>query len=307
MDKLKRLALFTRVVDTRSFSAAARQLGLAKSAVSKQIRLLEDDVGARLLNRSTRSLSLTEAGEILYRHSSEIIQRTDIAFNELREYQNQPSGTLKVTSPIEFGNSQIVPVIKELNTIYPQLKVELLFEDRITNLIELGADIAIRIGWLQDSNLVAKKLCDAPLVLFAAPEYLARFGTPKNPSELSSHSWIGLSLFESPLKWQFQRSGETRTVHMQSHFTANAIQTVIALAQQGLGISALAKYTIENDLKAGRLIQLLPEYTLEPIGIYAVYPHRDHMPAKLRVFVEFLSKRCNNSSWAVGDSRTSIS
>ena len=138
MDELKRVSVFTKVVEAKSFSEAARQLGVAKSAVSKQISQLEKEVGIRLLNRSTRSLSLTEAGEIFYQHSAEIVNRANIALNELREYQNQPTGTLRISSPVSFGVTQLMPVVKELRCMYPQLKIELLFEDRIINVVEKG-------------------------------------------------------------------------------------------------------------------------------------------------------------------------
>lgn len=297
MDELKRIGVFTRVVETKSFSEAARQLGVAKSAVSKQIAQLEKEVGVRLLNRTTRSLSLTEAGEIFYRHCAEIVNRTKIALSELREYQNQPTGTLRISSPINYGTQHLVPVIKELRTIYPLLKIDLLLEDRIINMVEEGVDLAIRIGWLQESNLVAKKICESPMVVFASPEYLAKKGQPKTPEDLQQHSWIGLSIFKASLKWQFERNGQAHNVQLQSSLKTNSVEAVIALAKTGQGISAISQFAIQDYIQSGALQLILTDYHLKASGIYAVYPHREHVPPKVRIFIDFLSKHCHNAAW----------
>ncbi|MEH6449394.1 MAG: LysR family transcriptional regulator [Oleispira sp.] len=303
MDELKRIGVFTRVVETKSFSEAARQLGVAKSAVSKQIALLEKEVGVRLLNRTTRSLSLTEAGEIFYRHSAEIVNRTKIALSELREYQNQPTGTLRISCPVSFGTQHLVPVIKEVRALYPLLKIDLLLEDRVINMVEDGVDLAIRIGWLIESNLVAKKICETPVIVFASPEYLAQKGTPKIPQDLQQHDWISLSLFSSPLTWEFEKKGQKHSVQkqkvqMHSQLKSNSVAAVIALAKSGQGISALSKFVMQDDIDQGLLQPLLTDYQLAPTGVYAVYPHREHVPPKVRIFIDFLSKHCHNAAWA---------
>jgi DNA-binding transcriptional LysR family regulator len=297
VDELKRMGVFTRVVETKSFSEAARQLGVAKSGVSKQIALLEKEVGVRLLNRTTRSLSLTEAGVIFYRHSAEIINRTKIALSELREYQNQPTGTLRISSPVSYGTQHLVPVIKEVRALYPLLKIDLLLEDRVINMVEEGVDLAIRIGWLQESNLVAKKICETPVVVFASPEYLAQKGTPKTPQDLQQYDWISLSLLSSPLIWQFEKKGQKHSVQVHSQLKSNSVAAVIALAKSGQGISALSKFSMQEDIDQGLLQPLLTDYQLPPTGIYAVYPHREHVPPKVRIFIDFLSKHCHNAAW----------
>ena len=302
MDELKRIGVFTRVVETKSFSEAARQLGVAKSAVSKQIAQLEKEVGVRLLNRTTRSLSLTEAGEIFYRHSAEIVNRTKIALSELREYQNQPTGTLRISCPVSFGTQHLVPVIKEVRALYPLLKIDLLLEDRVINMVEDGVDLAIRIGWLQESNLVAKKICETPVIVFASPEYLAQKGTPKIPQDLQQYDWISLSLFSSPLTWEFEKKGQKQSaqkqkVQMHSQLKSNSVAAVVALAKSGQGISALSKFVVQDDIYQGLLQPLLTDYKLAPTGVYAVYPHREHVPPKVRIFIDFLSKHCHNAAW----------
>ena len=299
MEELKRVGIFAKVVNTGSFSEAARQLGVAKSAVSKQVSLLEAGVGIRLLNRTTRNLSLTEAGEIFYRRSLEILNQTELALSELREYQQEPTGTLRVTSPISFGTAQLVPVVKTLRTRYPSLKIELLFDDHIINMVEHGVDLSIRVGWMQESNLVAKKICEAPMVLFSSPEYLQQKEDIQQPCDLTKHSWISLTLLSSPLRWTFHKRDQIETIQMQNQLKTNSVNAIVSMVKQGLGVSAIAKYVIESELQSGELVELLPDFSLKPIGIYAVYPHRDHAPPKVRVFMECLSERCMNASWKI--------
>ena len=301
MDELKRIGVFTKVVQARSFSGAARKLGVAKSAVSKQISLLEQEVGARLLNRSTRKLSLTEAGEIYYRHCEQIVDRANIALNELRQYQNQPTGTLRVSSTISFGTSLLIPVIKELRCLYPLLKIDLQLDDRVMDMVEEGIDLTIRVGRLQDSDLIAKKLCDTPAVAFASPEYLARYGTPKTPNDLCDHQWINLSITSTPMRRSFRHkiTQQEENPQVSGNLKINSVEGVVAAAKHGLGISIIAKTTICEELHTGKLIPLLEDYALDPIGVYALSPHREHLPPKVRIFMDFLEKHCDNASWAL--------
>ncbi|MCW8884548.1 MAG: LysR family transcriptional regulator [Motiliproteus sp.] len=297
MDELKRIGVFTRVVEAKSFSEAARQLGVAKSAVSKQVSLLEKEVGVRLMNRSTRKLSLTEAGQIYYQHCVEIVGRAEIALNELRQYQHQPTGTLRVASPVAFGVTNLVPVVKDLRCTYPQLKIDLLLEDRVINMVEEGVDLSIRIGWLEESNLVARKLGESPMVVVASPDYLARCGTPTTPEQLSEHQWLSLSLLSAPLRWNFRSKQGEHRVQMQSFLKTNSADALLSMAIEGLGVTVVSKFMICKALQQGQLVTLLDNYQLDPVGVYAVYPHRGHMPPKIRVFLDFLSKRSQYADW----------
>ena len=301
MEELKRVGIFTKVVQAQSFSEAARRIGVAKSAVSKQVRLLEQEVGVRLLNRSTRKLSLTEAGEIYYRHCVQIVNRADIALNELRQYQNQPTGTLRVSSPIPFAKALLIPVIKELRSLYPLLKIDLQLDDKVVNMVEEGIDLTVRIGQLPDSNLIAKKLCDTPVVVFASSEYLAKHGKPKSPMDLSEHQWISLSILSAPIVGSFQHKSTSQQVEHQinSNLKTNSVDAVIEAAKQGLGISALVETIVHEEVRTGKLIPILEDYELAPRGIYAVYPHREHLPPKVRIFMDFLEKHCNTANWAL--------
>ncbi|MEH6625026.1 MAG: LysR family transcriptional regulator [Motiliproteus sp.] len=297
MDELKRIGVFTRVVEANSFSEAARQLGVAKSAVSKQVSLLEKEVGVRLLNRSTRKLSLTEAGQIYYQHCAEIVGRAEIALNELRQYQHQPTGTLRVASPISFGIAHLVPVVKELRSLYPLLKIDLLLEDRVINMVEEGVDLSIRVGWLEESSLVARKLGESRMVVVASPDYLARHGVPRKPEELSQHQWLSLSLLSAPLRWVFKNDKGEQRVQMQSSLKTNSVDALMEMAKQGLGVTVLAKFVVCEAMQQGELVPLLEDYQLGPVGVYAVYPHRGHVPPKIRVFLDFLEKRSQYASW----------
>lgn len=301
MDELKRIGVFTKVVQAKSFSEAARRLGVAKSAVSKQISQLEQEVGVRLLHRSTRKLSLTEAGESYYQHCQHIVERAEIALNELREYQHQPTGTLRVSSPVPFGAALLLPVIKELRSVYPLLNVELQLNDEVIDMVDEAIDLTIRVGKLPDSSLVAKKLCDTPAVLFASPEYLAKHGIPKTPSDLSQHNWIYLSIMPAPLMRSFRHitTGKKEKPDVKVALKINSVDGVIAAAKQGLGISVMAKATVNQALQQGQLIPLLEDYRLDPISVYAMYPHREHLPPKVRIFMDFLQRYCDNVSWAI--------
>ncbi len=301
MDELKRIGVFTKVVQAQSFSEAARQLGVAKSAVSKQIRLLEEEIDVRLFNRSTRKLSLTEAGKMYYQHCEQIVNRAEIALEELHQYQNQPSGTLRISAPIPFGHAILLPVIKQLRDLYPQLNIDLQLDDKVVNMVEQGIDLTLRVGRLDDSNLIAKKLCDTPAVVFAAPEYLARFGTPLVPADLCNHQWLALSVQASPYSKTFRHkiSGKTESISLQGNLRINSVDTVISAAVNGLGIGVMAKATVHEQLNSGKLVALLPSYEIDPVAIYAVYPHREHLPPKVRVFMNFLQKFCANASWAI--------
>lgn len=303
MEELKRIGVFTLVVDAQSFSEAARRLGIAKSAVSKQIRLLEQEVGVRLLNRTTRRLSLTEAGEIYYRHCIQIVNRAEIALNELQQYQNQPTGTIRVSSPIPFSNALLIPVIRELRSLYPEVHVDLHLSDQVLNLVEEGIDLAIRVGKLKDSNLIAKKLCDTPVVIFASPEYLALHGTPKTPDDISDHNWITLSILSSPIQGVFRHkiSQDEFSPTVNSSLKTNSVETVIDAAEKGLGISAMVKTTVDEQLRQGKLVPLLEDYTLGPRELYAIYPHREHLPPKVRIFLDLLVKHCKSASWSISN------
>ncbi len=296
MENLKRMAIFSVVVEAQSFSEAGRRLGIAKSAISKHVSLLEDHLGVRLLNRTTRQLSLTEAGEKFYAHCARIVSEAKEATREARQLQEQAVGTLKLSCTVAFGTKHIVPLLSKFHRDYPELKVELLLSDGVVNIVDEGIDLAIRIGWLPESNLVARKLFTAPRRVVATPEYLQQHGTPQLPTELVNHNWIVISLLPSPQRFTFSRHGQQQTVHMMSTTRTNSMDAALAFIRNGDGIGAMSVFLIEEDIKAGRLVPLLTEYETAAAGVFAVYPDRHHVPAKVRLFIEILTDYCRGLS-----------
>ena len=288
MEDLKRMAIFSAVVDAKSFSEAARRIGIAKSAVSKHVSLLESHIGVRLLNRTTRKLNLTEAGERYYQSCKQMVNVANDAKREVRRLQEQAVGTLRVSSTVAFGTKHLVPIISLFHQQHPELKIELLLGDEIVNMVDEGIDLSIRVGWLSDSSMVARKLFSTPRLVVASPDYLNKHGTPKTPTELVNHNWIIVTLLPSPQRCTFRLEGQQQTVHMMSTTRTNSINGSLAFVLNGDGITSISKYLIVDELESGKLIQLLPEYEPDHVGIFAVYPDRQYVPSKVRLLLDTL-------------------
>ena len=291
MDDLRRMIIFFHVVDTQSFSAAARKLGIAKSAVSRHISLLEKGIGVRLLNRTTRSLSLTEAGETYYQSCARIVAEAETVTRRVSQLQDEPLGTLKVAGPVSLGNQLIAPLVAEFMERHRALNVELLLDDQMIDMVKEGIDVSVRVGWLRDSNFVARKLADSPLLLCASPGYIERRGRPESPAELVDHEWIIFSLLPTPFHWTFSKNKRQETVRIKGRLKINNADAIRSLMLEGVGISILSKYLIGNDIRAGRLEQLLPDYDCNSAGIYAVYQDRRYQQAKVRLFIDFIDQQ----------------
>jgi len=275
---------------TRSFSGAAKRLGIARSAVSRHVALLEKSIGVRLLNRTTRSLSLTEAGEIYYRSCARIVEEAEAATRRIGQLQEEPMGTLKVAGPVSFG-SQLTPLVSEFMQQYTALNVELLLDDRVVDMVKEGIDVSIRVGWLDDSNLVARKLCDSPRLLCASPDYIERRGRPKSPAQLANHEWIIFTLLPTPYHWTFTRNKRQESVQVKGRVKTNNAIAVRSLMLGGAGIAALSNFLVADDIEAGRLEHLLPDYDCGSAAIYAVYQDRRYQQAKVRLFIDFVDKQ----------------
>ena len=296
MDDLKRMVIFSHVVKAESFSAAARRLGIAKSAVSKHISILERNLGVRLLNRSTRKLSLTDIGDIYYQRCAKIVEAVDEAANCITPLQDKLSGALRISSPVSFGVKHVVPLIYSFLQIHPSLKAEIQLDDNIIDMVQEGIDVAIRVGWLPDSSLRARKLRDAPRLLCAAPKYLEKMGTPKTPDELSGHEWIIFTLLPTPSHCTFTKNGKKETVQVKGRIKVNNGNAVRTLLLEGAGIFSLPDFLIKEDFEAGRLVHLLPDYDISDVGIYAVYQDQRLQPAKIRAFIDFLAENIKSNS-----------
>jgi DNA-binding transcriptional LysR family regulator len=290
MDDLKRMVIFSHVVEARSFSAAARRLGIAKSAVSRHIALLEKSVGVRLLNRTTRSLSLTEIGETYYKSCARIVAEAEEATRRIGQLQDDPSGTLRVASPIVLGNRFIAPMLAEFSQRHTLLNVDLLLEDQTVDMVESGIDVGIRVGWLRDSTLVARKIGEAQRVVCASPGYIEQHGMPETPAQLSDHECVIFSLLPTPYHWGFTKNKIQKSVHVKGRVRTNNADAVREFMINGSGIGALSSFLVEDDIDTGRLVQLLPDYSCGTAGVYAVFMDRRYQQAKVRMFIDFIGE-----------------
>ena len=293
MEHFGDIAVFVRVVEAGSFTAAADKLGLSQSAVSKCVNRLEERMGTRLLNRSTRKLSLTEAGAALHAHGLRAISEMEQAELEVARLQTEPRGVLRVNAPMSFGLLHIAPAVNDFLQRYPALTLDLQLDDRLVELVEEGFDCAVRIKALTDSTLVAKKLAPCRQVVCAAPEYLAAHGTPRTPQELKAHRCLIYTYRGKPREWEFSGPrAESISVTVSGPLHSNSGLASREAALRGGGILNIPTFYVGDDLRAKRLVALLTDYTpLPEINIYAVYPERRNLSPKVRAFVDFLHAR----------------
>jgi len=293
MEHLSDIAVFVRVVEAGSFTAAAERLGLSQSAVSKSVNRLEERMGTRLLNRSTRKLSLTEAGAALHERGKHALAEIEEAELEVARLQTEPRGVLRVNAPMSFGILHVAPLVPEFLERYPALTIDLQFDDRLTDLVEEGFDCAIRIKAMDDSSLVAKRLGPCRQVICASPEYLKRHGTPNTPEELKARPVLIYTNRATPGEWELRDTkGKKTKIHTNGRFHCNNGLALIESALQGLGVVISPTFYIGKALKQGKLVPFMTDYTVVPeLNIHAVYPERRHLSPKVRAFVDFLAER----------------
>ena len=291
MNKALEMQIFCETVTTGGFTVAARRLDLSPSAVSKQISRLEDRLGVRLFNRTTRRLSLTEEGRAFFERSQAILADIEEAERAITDQQRIPRGTLKINSPVSFGRHQLMPLLSKFMRQHPQVRIELELTDRTVNLLEEGVDVLIRVAELSDSSHIARKLADNHRLICAAPNYLARYGTPQTPDDLLQHNCIRLNQPTSSFNdWEFQLpDGRTHTVHVSGNLAINQSDVIYTAVLSGMGLARLAAFLVGPDIKAGRLIPVLTQFSHNRTSIYAIYPHRRHLSSKVRAFVDFLA------------------
>lgn len=294
MDKLDAMNAFAKVVASGSYAEAARRLGLTRSAVSKAVMELEQLLGARLLDRTTRRLSPTEAGRAYFERCTDIlaaVEETELQVSRLHE---EPRGVLRVNAPMSFGTLYLGDAIAEFMATYPDLKVELMLNDRFIDPLEEGVDVTVRIGALPDSSLIARKLAPARRVLAASADYLARYGEPQTPEDLTRHRCLNYGHSTTMQRWRLTRDGETIVVPITSCLCSNNGDVLRAAALKGNGITRLPTFIVGADIKARRLREVLPSYAPSPLGIYALYAPNRYLAAKTRVLIDFLVRRCGN-------------
>ncbi|HVZ45368.1 MAG TPA: LysR family transcriptional regulator [Ramlibacter sp.] len=298
MDRLLAMEMFVRVVETGSFSKAAREFATTQPTVTKQVAAIEARLKARLLNRNTRGVSLTEAGTLYYDKCKTILREAEEADSIVKLRQGQAQGLLRIGSSVAFGRRVVVPLALEFMAQHPQLKVDLSFEDRYTDLVAQGIDVALRLGKLADSSLGARFLGANPWVLVASPKYLKKHGVPKKPEDLSAHDTLIYSSVQGNDVWRvIAPKGEPVSVPVTGRLRSNNLSAVLAAARSSLGIAALPWYVAFESLKAASLVEVLKGHGLPEQEINAVFPSPKLVPGKVQAFIAFLQGRFAGNWW----------
>ncbi len=292
MDSVSAMEIFVRVVQAGSFSAAARDLDLTPSAVSKQISRLEDRLGARLMNRTTRQLSLTEVGAAFHERANRILADVAEAERAVADLHGAPRGTLKLNLPQSFGRRYVVPMIPDFMAANPELRIDVTLNDRFVDLIDEGVDLAVRIGELSDSSLIARRLAPNRRIVCGAPAYFEKHGKPARPAELVGHNCLVYTYRASRNDWRLIcPDGSDEVVTVSGNLEANEAEALYSFMLDGLGLCLLPLWLVGPDLEAGRLKQACPGYHAPDSAISAVYPPGRHLSPKVRAFVDFLVER----------------
>ena len=282
------VAVFVGVIDAGSFTAAARALGHSTSYVSKEITRLEKRLGSRLLNRTTRTISLTDAGRAYYERCRQIVIDAENAERSINQLQETPSGLLRINAPVSFGSKYLLDVLSQFMHRYPEVKMEVEFNDRLIDVVAEGYDAVIRVGEIKDSNLVARKFTSSRGVVVASPDYLKRKGCPKRAEDLMKHDCIAYSLLPTPTQWDFYKDGVRSSITIDPRVMCNSATIEVAMVMQGIGITRLPLFTCEQEVASGELQIILDDYDQIKLDVYAVYPHRQYLTAKVRAFVDFV-------------------
>lgn len=295
MNQLQAMRTFCCIVESQGFSAAAEKLDTVHSSVSRQLTHLETSLGVRLIHRNTRRLSLTEAGEQYYAACMDILERVDAAALALNHQQERPCGLLRISAPLVIGTLELANWLPAFQALYPGIQIDLSCSDPMVDLVAERFDVALRIcGPLENSSLVARLLSVSPMVLVAAPGYIHRMGLPVHAKDLLSHH---LMTYTSGTSWSLHNeTHEVASITPGSNFRTDTITALYAATLAGAGVAAFTLATVQRDLQTGKLVRILPAYTLGDRYYYALYPHAKHLPAKVRVFVDFMVRYYTHGS-----------
>ena len=298
MDRLQAMEMFVRVVETGSFSRAAQEFATTQPTVTKQVAALEARLKVRLLNRNTRGVSPTEAGALYYERCKALVRDAEDADSAVRTRQTQAQGLLRVGSSVAFGRRVLVPLALDFMRQHPQLRVDLSFEDRYTDLVAQGIDVAVRMGKLADSSLGARFLGANPWLMVASPAYLRKHGTPRKPAELGAHETLIYTSVQGSDVWRVvSPRGEASTVPITARLRSNNLSAVLAAARSHLGIAALPWYVASDSLASGAVVEVLKGYSLPEQEIHAVYPSPKLVPRKVQAFIAYLQGRFEGKWW----------
>jgi DNA-binding transcriptional LysR family regulator len=290
------LVIFVEVINAGSFTNAAINSGHSTSYISKQINKLEERLGVRLINRTTRSISLTEEGNVYFQHCEQLINEAQKSEDSIIGRQIEPQGLLSISMPTGFALAKIRPILAEFIILYPKIEINFELNDRKVDLINDGYDLAIRAAnKLDDSTLICKRFMSCQSLVVASPKYLQDHGTPKHPSELVSHKTISYNYIKNPNQWLFTSFDKKQlTVTVNSHISTNSGEMQLALCLAGQVITRLPDFYLSDEIEKGQLIELFSEYKKPHIDVYLVYPSRKHIPAKVRCFIDFIEQNLSD-------------
>jgi len=293
MDVLSAMSVFRRVAETGNFSEVARELKLSQPTVSKHIAALEKHLNAKLLNRSTRQMSLTEVGKQYYGECVHILEQLVETEATIRNQHSLPTGALRINTPITFGELNITPHIWEFLAQYPDLKIDLIMDDHYVDLVKEGLDLAIRVGPMNDSSLVARKIGNSPRVTVASPYYLENNGEPENLQDLKGHKCIVYTLLKTRNDWHFTGPNGKENIRVDGHFSVNNPRIIRQAVLAGEGIAVTPIWLMGEFIKSGEVKVILNDYIPTPLEIHAVYPERRFVPAKVRCFIDYIKTKIN--------------
>lgn len=292
IDRFAAMIAFTRVVEHGSFARAAQRLSLSTSAISRHVAELEAHLGARLLNRTTRTLSLTESGQAFLERAVQLLADLEEAESAVSSSVHVPRGTIRLTASITFGERYLAPAIADFLARHDQVRFDVELSDRLVDIVDEGFDLAVRIGAPGSQALIARRIGSTQLVCCASPAYLARHGTPATPADLATHRCLTYAYLPVRHAWRFtEPDGNAHVVKIGGPVHANNGRFLAALSAAGVGIALEPDFIAGEDIRAGRLVQLLTRFTPPEAPIYAVYPSRRHLSGKVRAFVDFLAAR----------------
>lgn len=297
MDKLNAISVFCKVIETQSFTQAANQQNISVAMASKLVSQLEEHLKTRLLQRTTRKIVPTEAGMLYYQRCQAILLDLNEADSSISNMTTSLQGNLLISVPRDFGLLYISPNLPKFIDLHPNLHVEIEFEDKRVDLVAEGYDLALRIGYMQDSSLVARKISSSPMHFVASPSYLEARGTPLTPDDLEYHQGLLYKSSLNQVHWQSTKANQIQRYKIQSKVVSNNGMALLEMTKAGLGISNSPSFFVKDALASGELVEILSEYKQKPLDIYVVYPNRRHLPAKVRAFIEFLASLglCENS------------
>lgn len=302
MDRLESDRMFVAVMETGSFTAAAGRLGTSSGQASKLVSRLESELGVRLLSRTTRAVSATEAGQAYFDRLRPLLEEFDNLDAAVRDASRAPRGRLRLTAPLTFGTIEIAPALNGFAASFPQIELDVSFSDRVVNLVDEGFDLAVRVGQPDDSSMIARKLCDVRIVVIGSPAYLEHRGEPQTPGDLSRFDCIIDTNFRDPDRWPFRDAGgDPVSVGVGGRIRYSNAEACLKAAEAGLGLACVPSFIAGEAVRTGRMRRVLHSFEADPYVVHALYPHSRHLAAKVRVLVDFLVERYRGTpAWEEG-------